>query len=827
MKLLRFFKGHAVAVLVCAVLLVIQANLELSLPNYMSDIVDVGLQQGGIESPVPDTIRKNELENLQMFMTEQDAEKVQAVYGDEKDGVLTYTGTKQQVAADGEIGQIMTLPECVVLSLEEGIGASALSDTELGAALSTDGLAAAASSAQAAPDQGDVPVAESGNSAGASANNTSGAPSPTGTTAAMATVSPKVLQQLQEATQAHDGKLTLEAVRILYDNGLVSRDQLVNAAHAMNDAMGDVSGQMLAQRAISFVQKEYEAQGISLTDVQNRYLGTMALIMFGLCLGTLITTIAVGFVASRTAAQIARDTRKTLFGRVMKFSPAEVGKFSQASLITRTTNDLQQIQMVCVMLLRMIMLAPIMGIVAFIQVTATHSGMEWIIGVALLAIFAVLGILLGTTMPRFKRMQSLVDRLNLVSRDMLDGLMPIRAFGREDYELDRFDDASTALMKTQLFVNRAMAFMMPVIMLVMNLVALLIVWVGAQGVDMGTLQVGTMMAFITYTMQIVMSFMILGMVAVMLPRAQVAAERVADVIDCPLSITSPERPETPAPDAPRGVVEFKDVTFRYPDAERPVVHNVSFATAAGATLGIIGSTGSGKTTLVKLIPRLYDATEGQVLIDGVDVRSMAISDVRRRIGYVPQQGFLFSGTIESNIKFANETMPDAQMEAAAEVAQATEFIQKEPDGYLTPIAQKGANVSGGQRQRLSIARALAANPEILVFDDSFSALDYATDAKLREALAKGAGNAAVVIVAQRVATIMHADEILVLEAGNVVGRGTHRQLLETCDTYREIALSQLSAAELGIDASSIENGLCGKAGAAAVEANAMEGGDGR
>lgn len=819
MKLLRFFKGHGVAVLICAVLLVIQANLELSLPNYMSDIVDVGLQQGGIESPVPETIRESELENLQMFMTEQDAEKVRAAYGDEKNGVLTYIGTKQQAAADGEIGQIMTLPECVVLSLEEGIDASALSDTDLGSALSADGLAAAASVAGNAAGQNDV------SAVGGSSGPASAAAPGEGEVAATAAISPDALQQLQRVMQAHDGKLTLEAVRILYDNGLVTRDQLVSAAQAMNDAMGDVSGQMLAQRAVSFVQQEYEAQGISLTDVQNRYLGTMALIMFGLCLGTLITTIAVGFVASRTAATIARDTRQTLFGRVMEFSPAEVGKFSQASLITRTTNDVQQIQMVCVMLLRMIMLAPIMGIVAFIQVTATRSGMEWIIGVALLAILAVLGVLFGATMPKFKRMQSLVDRLNLVSRDMLDGLMPIRAFGREGYELDRFDDASTALMKTQLFVNRAMAFMMPVIMLVMNLVTLLIVWVGAQGVDVGNLQVGTMMAFITYTMQIVMSFMILGMVAVMLPRAQVAAERVADVIDCPLSITSPERPETPAPNGPRGVVEFKDVTFRYPDAERPVVRNVSFATAAGKTLGIIGSTGSGKTTLVKLIPRLYDATEGQVLIDGVDVRSMAVGDVRSRIGYVPQQGFLFSGTTESNIKFADEAMPDARMEAAADVAQATEFIQKEPEGYLTPIAQKGANVSGGQRQRLSIARALAANPEILVFDDAFSALDYATDAKLRDALAKGAGNAAVVIVAQRVATIMHADEILVLEAGSVAGRGTHRQLLEGCDTYREIALSQLSASELGIEDSGPADGLCGKASAAIPDAVAAEGGD--
>ncbi|WP_276915592.1 ABC transporter ATP-binding protein [Parvibacter caecicola] len=798
MKLLRFFKGHALAVAICALLLVVQANLELSLPNYMSNIVDVGLQQGGIDSPVPETIRESELANLQMFMTEADANTVQEAYGQEKDGVLTYEGTAEEGQASGRIGEIMTLPECVVLSLEEGISPNQLAHTDLSTALSEDDLAKLA----ATPD---------------------------GATAAA---------QLQQALAAHDGKLTLEAVRILYDNGLVTRDQLISAANAMNDALGEVGGQMLAQRAISFVQREYEAQGISLTDVQNQYLGHMALIMFGLCLGTLVTTVAVGFVASRTAACIARDTRKTLFSRVMNFSPTEVGRFSQASLITRSTNDVQQIQMVCVMLLRMIMLAPIMGIVAFIQVTATHSGMEWIIGVALLAIFAVLGILLGTTMPKFKRMQSLVDRLNLVSRDMLDGLMPIRAFGREPFELNRFDAASTNLMKTQLFVNRAMAFMMPVIMLVMNLVTLLIVWVGAQGVDVGTLQVGTMMAFITYTMQIVMSFMVLGMVAVMLPRAQVAAERVAEVIDCPLSIESPAAPEAPAAGSPKGVVEFRDVTFRYPDAERPVVRNVSFRTEAGKTLGIIGSTGSGKSTLVKLIPRLYDATEGNVLIDGTDVRAMELADVRRRIGYVPQQGFLFSGTIESNIKFANEAMDDGQMRHAAEVAQAMEFIEKEPEGFETPIAQKGANVSGGQRQRLSIARALAAQPEILVFDDSFSALDYATDARLREALREGAGNAAVVIVAQRVATIMQADEILVLEAGDVVGRGTHRQLLDSCETYREIALSQLSAAELGLPEEAAAEAVQAEAAEAdaipadgkanvAVPAAAQEGGDAR
>ena len=648
MKLLRFFKGHVGAVLLCAVLLVIQANLELSLPNYMSNIVDVGLIQGGIEVP--------------------------------------------QETLDAE---------------------------------------------------------------GVSAND--------------------------------------------------------------SEAVGRIVEQM---------RQQYEADGVDLSAIQRDYLLRTAAIMFGLCLGTLVTTICVGLVASRTAATVARDTRQKLFRQVMNFSPAEVGKFSQASLITRTTNDLQQIQMVIVIMLRMIMLAPIMGIVAFLQVTATHSGMEWIIGVAILAILAVLGVLFGLTMPKFKRIQSLVDRLNLVSRDMLDGLMPIRAFGRERFEVDRFNDASGDLMHTQLFVNRAMAFMMPIIMLVMNVITLLIVWVGTQGVEVGTMQVGTMMAFITYAMQIVMSFMILGMVAVMLPRAQVSAERVAEVIDCPLSITDPTDPQVPAEGAPRGKVEFRNVSFSYPDADRAVVQNVSFATEKGKTLGIIGSTGSGKTTLVKLIPRLYDATEGSVLIDGVDVRDMTVSDVRSRIGYVPQQGFLFSGTIESNIKFADEAMPDSRMEKAAEVAQAMEFVEKEPDGFATAIAQKGSNVSGGQRQRLSIARALAADPEILVFDDAFSALDYATDAKLREALRTGSGDAAVVIVAQRVATIMQADEILVLENGAVVGRGTHQELLDNCDTYREIALSQLSAAELGLEGSPlVAETRQTEAVLAAEDAAPAEGGD--
>ncbi len=726
MRILKLFRNHIPALIAAIALTIISCNADLTLPTYMSEIVDVGIQQGGIESPVPSTIRAQSLEELKMFMSEEDAAAIEAAYSSaDADGIRTYTGTEADRADDGALASAMSLPETVALSLEQGVDASST-----GSGLS--------------------------------------------------------------------GTVTLDQIRQAYDAGIITKDQLVEGAESMADAMGEMGGSIVEQRAISYVSAEYEAQGISLTDVQNSYLTSMSLKMFGLCAVSLVATVLLGAVASHTASTIARDLRRETFGRVMRFSPAEVGKFSQASLITRCTNDIQQIQMAATLFIRMVLMAPIMGIVAVMRVVATSTGLEWTIGVAVIAVCAVVGVLMGLTMPKFKKMQRYVDRVNLVAREMLDGVMPIRAFGRQDHELERFDDASRDLMETQLFTNRAMSFMMPLMMLVMNCVTVLIVWAGSHGVNDGVMQVGSMMAFISYTMQIVMAFMILTMVSVMLPRAEVACERVDEVLSTKSSITEPALPARIADDAPRGTLEFRDVAFRYPDGDEDVVSHVSFTVDAGQMLGIIGSTGSGKSTLVQLIPRLYDVTEGQVMLDGVDVRDLSLSDLRGRIGYIPQQGMLFSGTVESNLKFAGDSVSDEDMREAARVAQATEFIEEREDGYGSPISQGGGNVSGGQRQRLSIARALAKKPEVVVFDDSFSALDYKTDARLRDELARTQTEAALVVVAQRIATIMHADQIVVLDEGAVVGQGTHEELLRSCPAYLEIAQSQLSASELGL-----------------------------
>ena len=777
MKLLRFYQGHVFAWVVCVTLLIVQANLTLSLPTYMSDIVDVGLQQGGIESPTPETVSADALDDLSMFMSDNDWKTVDAAYSaPDAEGIRTYTGTDEEAASDGAVGSALGLPECVVLALEQGISTDQMDTDLLG------------SGAQAAPAAGAAQAANPQAAAAAQAD-------------------PKQLAAMEAMQKAQkDGKITLDTVRALYDAGLVTRDQLVESADNMADAMGSTGGTIIDQRAVDYVKQEYEAQGIDLDQVRSDYLNHIAFIMFLICAGTLVTTVVDGLVASRAAAAIARDTRSRLFKKVMRLSPAEVNQFSQASLITRCTNDVTQVQQICVMSMRMVMLAPIMGIVAFIRVTATRTGLEWIIGVAILVICAVMGLLLGFTLPKFQRMQSLVDRVNLVAREMLDGIMPIRAFGREDYEKGRFKQANTELMDTQLFVNRAMSFAMPAITLVMNLIVASIVWFGASGIENGNLQVGTMMAFITYTMQIVMAFMILAMVSVMLPRAMVSAERISDVLDCKVSITDPEDPKTPAPGV-HGELAFDDVTFTYPDATDPVVEGVSFTTTPGKRVAIIGSTGSGKSTLVQLIPRLYDATKGAVTLDGVNVKDMALQDLRSRVGYVPQQGLLFSGTVEENIKFASANISDQAMEKAAGAAQAADFIAEKDGGYQGAIAQKGSNVSGGQRQRLSIARALAKDPEVLVFDDSFSALDYKTDAALRAALKHDYPECAVVVVAQRVATIMDADEILVLDQGHVAGQGTHEELLRSCPTYLEIATSQLSAQELGLTEEDVDRML--------------------
>ena len=726
MRIIKLFKNHVLALIVAVGLITISCNADLTLPTYMSEIVDVGIQQGGIASPVPDTIRATSLADLEMFMTEEDEQTVEAAYAPEDaDGVRTYQGSEDERADDGAVANAMSLPETVALALEQGVDASTLNESMT-------------------------------------------------------------------------GTLDMDTVRAAVAAGMVPRDQLVSAASAMSDQMGAMGGSIVKQRAINYVSQEYEAQGISLSDVQNSYLASMSLKMFALCAVSLVATILTGAVASHTACTIARDLRRKTFDQVMHFSPAEVGKFSQASLITRCTNDIQQIQMATTLFIRMVLMAPIMGVVAIMRVLATHTGLEWTIGVAVIAVSAVVGVLMGLTMPKFKKMQMYVDRVNLVAREMLDGVMPIRAFGRQSHELERFDGASRDLMDTQLFTNRAMSFMMPLMMFVMNCVTVLIVWAGSHGVNDGVMQVGDMMAFISYTMQIVMAFMILTMVSVMLPRAEVAAERVEDVLSTQSSIREPAHPKLPAASAPRGELAFHNVSFQYPDAREDVIGGVDFTVHAGETLGIIGSTGSGKSTLVQLIPRLYDVTGGKVTLDGVDVRDIPLSELRRRVGYVPQQGLLFSGTVESNLKFAGESVSDDDMRRAADIAQATEFIEQREGAWDSEISQGGSNVSGGQRQRLSIARALAKRPEVIVFDDSFSALDYKTDALLREQLAAHEKDSAVVVVAQRIATIMHADQVIVLDEGRVVGQGTHEQLLRSCPAYLEIAQSQLSAAELGL-----------------------------
>ncbi|BBH50324.1 ABC transporter [Parolsenella catena] len=726
MRIIKLFKNHVLALIVAVGLITISCNADLTLPTYMSEIVDVGIQQGGIASPVPDTIRATSLADLEMFMTEEDEQTVEAAYAPEDaDGVRTYQGSEDERADDGAVANAMSLPETVALALEQGVDASTLNESMT-------------------------------------------------------------------------GTLDMDTVRAAVAAGMVPRDQLVSAASAMSDQMGAMGGSIVKQRAINYVSQEYEAQGISLSDVQNSYLASMSLKMFALCAVSLVATILTGAVASHTACTIARDLRRKTFDQVMHFSPAEVGKFSQASLITRCTNDIQQIQMATTLFIRMVLMAPIMGVVAIMRVLATHTGLEWTIGVAVIAVSAVVGVLMGLTMPKFKKMQTYVDRVNLVAREMLDGVMPIRAFGRQSHELERFDGASRDLMDTQLFTNRAMSFMMPLMMFVMNCVTVLIVWAGSHGVSDGVMQVGDMMAFISYTMQIVMAFMILTMVSVMLPRAEVAAERVEDVLSTQSSIREPAHPKLPAASAPRGELAFHNVSFQYPDAREDVIGGVDFTVHAGETLGIIGSTGSGKSTLVQLIPRLYDVTGGKVTLDGVDVRDIPLSELRRRVGYVPQQGLLFSGTVESNLKFAGESVSDDDMRRAADIAQATEFIEQREGAWDSEISQGGSNVSGGQRQRLSIARALAKRPEVIVFDDSFSALDYKTDALLREQLAAHEKDSAVVVVAQRIATIMHADQVIVLDEGRVVGQGTHEQLLRSCPAYLEIAQSQLSAAELGL-----------------------------
>lgn len=768
MRIVAYLKQSKVAVFLIVLLLIVQAFADLSLPRYTSDLVDVGIQQGGIEEASPSVMREETYQYVCMLASDEDEQLIKTSYAQNDDGnfALTEEGANQRE----ELNSAVALP-LVIVGFSDQISQNLQSENgetiqQFVQASQSEG---ASGTTQAKDLEGIVAaVLEPGESAKTPATDT--------------------------ATQVFG----LEQLYSTYSSGLISKSQVNSLVSKAKEALGSIDDSLIQQQAISAVKAEYEALDMDMGAIQLGYLVTIGLKMLGVTALMVATSVLVGLIASRTAARIAATLREKLFARVVSFSDAEVQSFSAASLITRGTNDIQQIQMVIVMLLRMVLYSPILAIGGIIMVSQTNADMSWVIVLAVVVIAIVISILMALAMPKFKMMQKLIDRVNLVAREMLSGLQVVRAFGRQDYEEARFDDASRALYKTQLFTNRTMTFMMPAMMLVMNATSVLIVWAGGQAIDAGTMQTGDMIAFITYAMVIVMSFLMIGMIAIMLPRADVAAERVNEVLGTETSIKDPKQShfaqlDTSAKGLP---VQFDKVTFAYNDGSEPVLRNISFIAEPGKTTAIIGATGSGKTTILKLIERFYDVSGGSVSVGGVDVRDVTQHELRSQIGYVPQKAFLFSGTIEETIKYGNEQASEEELEHAANIAQATEFIEGKDRGFASELSQGGTNISGGQRQRLSIARALATDARVLLFDDSFSALDYATDARLRTALAKEAAGKTIIVVAQRISTVLTADKIVVLEDGEMVGCGTHNQLMNSCNTYREIAESQLSDEEL-------------------------------
>ena len=754
-KIFKQLARHWAVCLVVFALLFVQAYCDLALPDYTSKIVDTGIQQGGIESPLPQTMRQSTLDTLSLLMSEEDAQKLQNAYQYylQDDGVLQLRSdlTEDERTA---LEDAVTTPDIVLY-----MAAAQAANTPAGQ--SSMGMTGLAEMPSAAADTDTETV--------------------TPTAADLDTV----CSQFAAMSQMPG-----------FDRSMLQK-QLDSAMSQLDSTLLE----NLKSQSLLLVQLEYEAQGVA-RNVQMQYLFRVGGQMLALTLLMVAVAVAVGFLASRVSAAIGRDLRRETFSSVIGFSNAEIENFSTASLITRTTNDIQQVQFVCVILLRMVAYAPILGIGGVLHVVGSSSGLSWIVVLDVAILLLLIIFLMNVAMPKFKVMQQLVDRLNLVSREILTGIMPVRAFSREKFEEQRFDKANRELMGTQLFTNRAMVAMMPFMTLIMNGTSLLIVWFGGKAMDNGTMQVGEMIAFITYTMQIVMSFLMLAMVAVMLPRAGVAAERIDEVIRTRATINDPdEAAAKPAQEHEnwQGEVEFHDVSFRFPGADSDALEHISFTAKPGETTAIIGSTGCGKSTLLNLIPRFYDVTGGKVTVDGIDVRKMPQAQLHDLLGYVPQKGVLFSGTIDSNLKFGGEDITDAQVQKAAAIAQATDFIEAKPEGYQSPIAQGGSNVSGGQKQRLSIARAIAKNPKVYLFDDSFSALDYKTDVTLRRALKAQTDNATVIIVAQRISTVLHANQILVLDEGRLVGKGTHAQLMVSCPEYQEIARSQLSQKELALD----------------------------
>jgi len=713
-RIIRYLKNCKVAVLLIVCLLVVQAFTDLALPHYTSDIVDVGIQQSGVEHAATDEMTAKTHDEIAMMLPVDDEQTFRDAYTETDDG--TYKLNDQGKKEQEELDRMVALP----------------------------------------------------------------------------------LVAIHYSSQIPD--LDLGQVMQAYEAGAIDKQKILDMLDEAKQHMGDMGDSIVDQQAIAAAKAEYESLGYNLSDMQMGYLVRIGLLMLGLAALGMVAAVLVGFIASRTAAKVGATLRSKLFRRVVSFSDAEVQSFSAASLITRGTNDIQLVQMVTVMLLRMVLYAPILAIGGIIMVSRTKLAMSWIIILAVAVIFVLIMVLMRVALPKFQIMQTLIDRVNLVSREILTGLPVIRAFDRQPYEEKRFDEASTKLMKTQLFTNRVMTFMMPLMMLIMNGVSVLIVWVGGSYIDNGTIQTGDLIAFITYAMVIIMGFLMIGMISIMLPRADVAAQRVNEVLETKPTICDPAADKARDAELRRSdegaTIAFNDVSFRYGDSKECVLEHIDFTAESGKTTALIGSTGSGKSTVIKLIERFYDVTEGSVTIDGVDVRDVTQQALREQLGYVPQKAFLFSGTIESNVAYADEGMPVDRIREAVDIAQASEFVASKEEGLGTRVSQGGSNVSGGQRQRLAIARALATEARAYLFDDSFSALDYKTDAALRQELHTRLGGKTVVIVAQRISTVLHADRIVVLDDGRIVGQGTHEELMETCEEYREIAMSQLSEAEL-------------------------------
>lgn len=718
LKLMKYLKKSVGSIVLIIGLLFLQAYCDLSLPDCTSKIINVGIQQKGIEDGVPEKIRESSLENLQLFMSQEDKTEISNAYKQE-DGIYVLHDdiTKEERENLNEIF-------CKPMLMLSGFSSDSEESQEM--------------RSQMGIPEGADPA--------------------------------EVMAQLPA-------------------------EALAGMTEEMDEKLKDMPESILTQAAVSYVYEEYADMGEDVDVIQMKYLLMSGGKMLFMALIIMMAAISVTFLSARVAASLGHDLRNSIYRKVMSFSSREYHKFSTASLITRSTNDVQQVQMVMAMIFRIVLYAPILGIGGVIRVLQTDASMTWILGVAVVLILAVIILLFMIAMPKFTKLQTLIDRLNLVSREILTGIPVIRAFSREKHEEERFEEANKTLTKTNLFVNRCMTFMMPVMMLIMNGVSVLIIYSGSHAVDNGTMQVGNVMAFIQYAMQIIMSFLMITAMSIMLPRANVAALRIDDILKTEVSIKDPENPEHTKEEA-KGTVEFNHVSFAYPEAGENVLTDIHFKAKKGETVAIIGSTGSGKSTLVNLIPRFYDVTEGSVSVDGVDVRDMSQKELRDCIGYVPQKGVLFSGTIDSNIRYGKTDISEEEVKTAARIAQAQDFIEEKPKGYHSPIAQGGANVSGGQKQRLSIARAIAKKPEIFIFDDSFSALDFKTDSRLRSALKEHTKDATTIIVAQRISTILHADRIIVLDDGHMAGMGTHAELIKNCEVYRQIAMSQLSEEEL-------------------------------